>query len=213
MIFNKVVARKIAHELLEKKAVILRPEKPFTWASGWKSPIYCDNRILLSYPESREIIKYYFHQLIKDKFPEVNHIVAVATAGIAHGALIADMLKMPFSYARTKAKEHGRNNAIEGNILPSDRILVVEDLVSTGKSSFGVVDALVQQGFQVMGLISIFSYEFDIASNEVQKRNIPFYSLSNYPVLIEEAMNMKYIQASDMELLNEWRKNPSGWQR
>jgi orotate phosphoribosyltransferase len=211
MIFNTETAQQVAKFLLEKKAVILRPNEPFTWASGWKSPIYCDNRILLSYPDVRLYIKNKLTEVITTNFPEVENIVGVATAGISHAALIADKLNLPMAYGRTSAKDHGRQNIIEGRVEEGQRIVVVEDLISTGKSSLQVARYLMEINTKVIGLIAIFSYGFPVAADDMEQINLPHYTLSDYSVLVETALDMGYIKPSDLELLKEWRKKPDEW--
>ena len=211
MIYDINVAKQVANFLLEKKAVILRPDEPFTWASGWKSPIYCDNRLLLSYPEIRKFLKNNFCEILKEKFPSTEIVVGVATAGIAHAALIADGSNLPMAYGRTSAKEHGRQNVIEGRIETNQRVLVVEDLISTGKSSMQVIRSILEIPADVIGLLAIFSYDFPVASTDMNSLGITHYTLSDYNILVEEALQMGYIRAEHLELLKEWRKNPSEW--
>lgn len=211
MIYDIITARQVAKFLLEKKAVILRPDEHFTWASGWKSPIYCDNRLLLSYPEIRDFLKNSFCEIIKQKFEASEIIAGVATAGIAHAALIADGLKLPMAYGRTSAKDHGRQNVIEGRIEINQKVVVVEDLISTGKSSLQVIRSIMEIPAQVLGLVAIFSYDFPVASEDMNSMGIPHFTLSDYNVLVEEALAMGYIRQEHLELLKEWRKNPSEW--
>lgn len=213
MIFDFNVAKNVANFLLKKKAVILRPDEPFTWASGWKSPIYCDNRLLLSYPEIRDYLKNYFCEILKQKFSGTEIVVGVATAGIAHAALVADALKLPMAYGRTSAKDHGRQNVIEGRIEKDQKALVIEDLISTGKSSMQVMRSVLEIPATVLGLMAIFSYDFPVASEDMSSIGIPLYTLSDYNVLVTEALAMGYIRQEHMELLKEWRKNPSEWGR
>lgn len=211
MIYDDKTARQVAKFLLEKEAVILRPDDPFTWASGWKSPIYCDNRVLLSFPDVRTFLKLKLGEICKLHFEKAMAVVGVATAGIPHATLVADQLNMPMAYARVKAKDHGRQNIIEGKLDYVSQIVVVEDLISTGNSSFSVVKKLREQSIKVAGLIAIFSYDFPISSTMAEKENINFFTLTDYNYLIPEALEMGYIKDSDVDLLKEWRKNPSEW--
>jgi len=203
--------QRIAEKLLQIKAVKLQPQEPFTWASGWKSPIYCDNRKILSYPAIRDFVKSELSNLVFTEFPEAEVIAGVATAGIPHGALVADLLKMPFVYVRSKPKAHGMGNQIEGHLEPNKKVLVIEDLISTGKSSMEAIEALRAADAQIEGLCSVFSYGFDVSKELFQKENIPVQSLSNYNALLEVALEQKVIEASDMEVLQTWRENPSAW--
>src|SRR5436190_20027468 len=177
----------IAEKLLQAGAVKLNPSEPFTWASGWKSPIYCDNRKILSYPYIRDFIKSELCNVIFEQFPEAELLAGVATAGIAWGAMAADQLKLPFVYARPKPKEHGLGNQIEGSYTPGDKTVVIEDLISTGKSSLQVVDVLRAAGVEVSGMVSIFTYGFPVAKAAFEKAGVPYISLTNYPVLIDLA--------------------------
>jgi len=213
MIFDINIARQVANFLLEKKAVILRPNKPFTWASGWKSPIYCDNRILLSFPDVRVYLKENLSRIISTKFGDVENIVGVATAGISHATLVADKLNLPMAYGRTAAKDHGRQNLIEGKVEIDQKIVVVEDLISTGKSSLQVVKYLMEMPTNVIGLIAIFSYDFPVAKDDMEAIGLTHYTLSDYNILIEEALTKGYIKDSDLSLLKEWRKNPGEWEK
>ncbi|MBT7993686.1 MAG: orotate phosphoribosyltransferase [Bacteroidetes bacterium] len=211
MIYDVKTGRQVAKFLLEKKAVILKPEDPFTWASGWKSPIYCDNRKLLSYPPERTYIKLALSQLIKAVYPEFDAVVGVATAGIAHAALVGDQTRKPMAYARTKAKEHGTKSVIEGNLEKDHKVVIIEDLISTGKSSLAVVDGVKEAGYNVLGMVAIFSYDFPIATEASRNAGVDFYTLSDYNLLIEEAVKMNYIKDSDVQVLQQWRKNPAEW--
>ena len=203
---DKIVAQK----LLQIKAIKLSPQNPFTWASGIKSPIYCDNRVTLSYPEIRKEIKEGFADLAKS-FPDFDHISGVATAGIAHGALLADYLELPFSYVRSSAKKHGRQNKIEGEIAPNSKILVIEDLISTGGSSILAVDDLRENGYEVVGVMAIFTYEFQKAVDNFMKADCKFATLSNYSTLLEEASRANYISNEEVKILSDWSKDPNGW--
>ncbi|OAQ38123.1 orotate phosphoribosyltransferase [Pedobacter psychrophilus] len=208
---NSEIEQKIAEFLLQIKAIKLQPANPFTWASGWKSPIYCDNRITLSHPTIRTYIRQKLSELIQEEFGSASVIAGVATAGIPQGALVAQELGLPFIYVRSKAKEHGTQSLIEGEINPGQRVVVVEDLISTGKSSLQAVKALREAGYEVAGLVAIFSYGFDVATENFAEAKCRFATLSNYSALINYAAEHNFIQTSDVELLNEWRKNPSEW--
>lgn len=205
------IASKVAQYLLEAKAVKLNPEHPFTWASGWRSPIYCDNRVTLSYPEIRSYIKTSLASRIREVFPDVEIIVGVATAGIAIGALAADALNLPFAYARPKPKEHGMKNQLEGRVEAHHKIVVVEDLISTGGSSLKVVDYLREAGFEVLGMAAIFTYGFETADTNFKNANCKYFALSNYSALVESAIETNYISASQSQNLDDWRKSPSTW--
>ncbi len=204
-------ARKIARILLETEAVKLSPAAPFTWSSGWKSPIYCDNRITLSDVEGRTFIKKALSKAIKRHFPEADLIAGVATAGIAQGALVADYLKLPFAYVRPKPKEHGMGNQIEGKINPTQKVVVLEDLISTGGSSLKAVEALRAQGIEVIGMIAVFTYGLRAAGENFEVSGVPLVTLSNYSFLIDEAVSMNYVKPEDLESLKKWRRNPSKW--
>ncbi|MDO5035963.1 MAG: orotate phosphoribosyltransferase [Porphyromonas sp.] len=201
----------IANDLLKAKAVKLRPEEPFTWASGWKSPIYCDNRVTLSYPEIRTHIKGALAKLIQEKFPEVTAIAGVATGAIAPGVLVADELGLPFSYIRAKAKDHGMQNQIEGRIEEGAKVVVVEDLISTGGSSLSAVTALRQTGVEVLGMVAIYTHRLKVAEEAFEQAGLSLYTLSNYDAVIEAASETGYVTSDQLETLREWRKNPSEW--
>lgn len=201
-------ARKIATFLLRTQAVKLSPQKPFKWSSGWNSPIYCDNRITLSDVEARTFIKKALAKAIKKEFPEVTLIAGVATAGIAQGALVADQLNLPFAYVRPKPKEHGMGNQIEGRIEPGSKVVVLEDLISTGGSSIKAAEALQAQGIEVLGMIAIFTYGFKVADENFADKSLKLVTLSNYTYLIDEALKQDYIKAEDIELLKKWRRSP-----
>jgi orotate phosphoribosyltransferase len=203
----------VAEQLLQVEAIKLNPGKPFTWASGWKSPIYCDNRKVLSFPYVRDFIKSEMCKVIVERFPEVDMLAGVATAGIPWGAMAADQLKLPFIYVRPKPKEHGLGNQIEGYFTEGLKVLVIEDLVSTGKSSLQVVNVLRQAGIVVAGMLSIFTYGFDVAEKAFADAKVPYLSLTNYPTLIELAVENEIVSADTQSLLMEWRKNPSEWGR
>ncbi|MEL6923543.1 MAG: orotate phosphoribosyltransferase [Bacteroidota bacterium] len=204
------IATKIAQHLLQIKAIKLSPQNPFTWASGLQSPIYCDNRIILSYPAVRRELKACLAETSK-AFAPFDTIAGVATAGIPHGTLLADALDLPFCYVRSKAKAHGRQNLIEGELKPGQRVLVTEDLISTGGSSLKAVEALREAGAEVVGVIAIFNYGFEKASSAFAKASCPFKTLSDYNHLLEEAVKANYVQANDLQSLQEWRKNPQAW--
>jgi orotate phosphoribosyltransferase len=210
-ILNPTVAAQVARHLLEIQAIRLQPEKPFTWASGWKSPIYCDNRLSLSYPTIRTAIKQNLVKAVQHFFPDVEAIAGVATAGIPQGALLADELALPFIYVRSKPKGHGMENMIEGKVVPNQKVVVVEDLVSTGGSSLKAVEDLRNAGFEVLGMVAIFSYGFEVADKNFEDAGVPLVCLSNYDALLPEAVKENYIDHSTLNSLAEWRKNPSGW--
>lgn len=204
-------ARKIASFLLKTKAVKLSPDQPFKWSSGWNSPIYCDNRITLSDVEARTFIKKALAKAIKKNFPDVDLIAGVATAGIAQGALVADYMNLPFAYVRPKPKEHGMGNQIEGKIEKGQKVVVLEDLISTGGSSIKAAEALIAQGIEVVGMIAIFTYGFKIADDNFAEKNLKLVTLSNYNFLIDEALKQEYVKPSDVESLKKWRRNPAKW--
>ena len=206
MINNQILAIK----LLETGAVRIQPDKPFTWASGLRSPIYCDNRILLSYPEIRTGIIDLMVKVIKD-FEFFDTVAGVATAGIAHGALLADRLKLPFAYIRSKPKDHGRQNLIEGEIRNGAKVLVVEDLISTGMSSLQAVDAVRQVPAEVTGVIAIFQYGLPVAKDAFEKAGCPFKTLTDFQTIIQVAADKKWIEPHHMEVLNNWSANPQAW--
>jgi orotate phosphoribosyltransferase len=205
------IQKKVAEFLLQIKAIKLQPNKPFTWASGWKSPIYCDNRVALSFPAVRTFIRQNLSALIQEEFGSVSLIAGVATAGIPQGVLVAQELGLPFAYVRSSAKTHGTGSLIEGDISQGQRVVVVEDLISTGKSSLQAVEALRQAGCDVTGLVAIFSYGFEIAEENFKAAKCRFSTLSNYQALIEYASENALITPEDQEVLLRWRSNPSGW--
>jgi orotate phosphoribosyltransferase len=204
------IATEVARKLLQIKAIKLSPQKPFTWASGILSPIYCDNRLVLSHPAVRDFIIESFVQESK-KYPEITAIAGVATAGVPHGALLADRLGLPFAYVRSKAKAHGRQNLIEGQLAAGSKVLVVEDLISTGGSALQAVNALKDYGVEVAAVVAIFSYEFQQAIDAFSEAACPFSCLSNYSVLLDEALNQGYIKADELTLLKKWRSAPKDW--
>ncbi|MFZ6665320.1 orotate phosphoribosyltransferase [Peijinzhouia sedimentorum] len=210
-ILDKEIAEKVAALLLDAKAIKLSPDKPFTWASGWKSPIYCDNRVALSYPTTRSYIKEQLARAIRKHFVDVDLIAGVATAGIPQGALVADLLELPFAYVRSKPKGHGMENLIEGKVTAGQKVVIVEDLISTGGSSLKAAEALVQADCTVLGMVAIFTYGFAMAEDNFKKQNIELVVLSDYSHLLEKAVKDKIIKETELELLNNWRKAPSEW--
>ncbi|MCJ8211079.1 orotate phosphoribosyltransferase [Mucilaginibacter sp. RS28] len=210
--FNKTeIEQQVAEFLLQIKAIKLQPANPFTWASGWKSPIYCDNRITLSHPSIRTYIRQKLSELIQEEFGSVDCIAGVATAGIPQGVLVAQELGLPFIYVRSKPKEHGTGKMIEGEILPGQRVVVVEDLVSTGKSSLQAVESLREAGYHVAGLVAIFTYGFDVAAENFKEAKCRFATLSNYNALLTVAERNGNISSSDIDVLKKWREEPYNW--
>jgi len=201
----------VAEKLLQINAIKLSVDKPFTWASGWKSPIYCDNRKILSYPQVRDFVKSEMCDIIFRKYPDADLIAGVATAGIAWGALAADQLKLSFVYVRPKAKEHGLGNQVEGFYQPGQKVVVVEDLISTGKSSLQVVEVLKASGLEIAGLVSIFNYDFPEATSAFSEAKIEAVSLTNYPTLIGLALEKGIVSKDDEDTLLQWRKDPANW--
>jgi orotate phosphoribosyltransferase len=201
----------VAEKLLQAEAVVLRPENPFTWASGWKSPIYCDNRKVLGFPYIREFIKSEMCNIIFSEFPDAELLAGVATAGIAWGAMAADQLKLPYIYVRPKPKDHGLGNQLEGYYKKGQRVLVVEDLISTGKSSLQVVDVLRDAGLEVEGMVSIFTYGFEVAEKAFADKGVKYIALTQYPHLLEVAVKKGIIKADQMQTLENWRKQPETW--
>ena len=206
-------AAPIAEMLLKIQAIKLNTSRPFTWASGWKSPIYCDNRLSLSHPDVRRAIKLGLVNAIKENFFTAESIAGVATAGIAHGALVADELDLPFLYVRPKPKGHGMENLIEGKIVKNQKVVVVEDLVSTGASSLKAVEALRAAGFAVLGMVSVFSYGFDLATRNFYEADVSLISLSDYGHLLSQAAQEKYIGEEELISLKAWRVDPSQWKK
>ena len=201
----------IAEKLLQAGAVQLSPQQPFTWASGWKSPIYCDNRKILSFPFIRDFIKSEMCNIIFDQFADAELLAGVATAGIAWGAMAADQLKLPFLYVRPKPKEHGLGNQIEGYYESHQKVVIVEDLISTGKSSLQVAEVLKKAGLQVMGMVAIFSYGFDVATTAFKEAGVPLITLTNYSTLISLALDKKQIPQEAEQTLLQWREHPAQW--
>ena len=201
----------VAEKLLQINAIRLNPQQPFTWASGWKSPIYCDNRKTLSFPYIRDFVKSELCNVIFESFPDADMLAGVATAGIAWGAMAADQLKLPYIYVRPKPKEHGLGNQIEGYFEPGKRVVVVEDLISTGKSSLQVCTVLKDQGLQVEGMVAIFTYGFDVAAAAFAEAGVPLKSLTNYETLITLALEKGIVGPAEEETLLNWRKDPANW--
>jgi orotate phosphoribosyltransferase len=201
----------VAEKLLQVNAIKLSPSQPFTWASGWKSPIYCDNRKVLSFPYVREFIKSEMCNVLFEEFPEAELLAGVATAGIAWGAMAADQLKLPYLYVRPKPKEHGLGNQIEGYYETGKKVVVIEDLISTGKSSLQVVDVLKNAGLEVVGMVSIFTYDFPVAAEAFIKYELKYRSLTNFPVLIDLAIQKGIVSKEHQEMILKWRENPSAW--
>lgn len=204
-------ASTFAEKLLHIKALKISPDQPFTWASGWKSPVYCDNRKILSYPHVRDYVKSELANTIMEHFPEAESLAGVATAGIPHGALAADLLRLPFIYVRSKPKGHGLSNQIEGVLTEGQKVVVIEDLVSTGMSSLEAVDALRAAGADVIGMCALFTYGFPQAEEAFTKAGVKLITLSNYAALMEVAVNHNIIRETDMEQLGQWRISPSTW--
>jgi len=202
----------VAEKLLQTGAVKLSPDQPFTWASGWKSPIYCDNRKVLSFPYIRDFIKSEMCNVIFEQFPDADLLAGVATAGIAWGAMAADQLKLPFIYVRPKPKEHGLGNQIEGAFEPVQKTVIIEDLISTGKSSLQVVDVLRNESLNVIGMVSIFNYGFDVADKAFDEKNCKYISLTNYNALISLALDKGIVAAGMEQVLLQWRNDPANWQ-
>ena len=207
----KALEKITAEKLLGIKAIKLQPSNPFTWASGWKSPIYCDNRKLMSYPTIRNFLKIQFGRIILEKYPDVEAIAGVATGAIAPGAIVADLLGLPFVYVRATPKGHGLENLIEGDLKPNQKVIVIEDLVSTGVSSLKAVEAIRKDGANVIGMVSIFTYDFPIATKNMEEANVELTSLSNYDAILEEAVRTEYIDESELQTLQDWRENPDTW--
>lgn len=204
-------ASPVAALLLEIGAIRLSPEKPFTWSSGWLSPVYCDNRLALSFPGKRTIIRDFLTEAVRRNFTGAESIAGVATAGIAQGALVADQLGLPFLYVRPKPKDHGMQNLIEGKVVPGQKVVLVEDLVSTGGSSIKAAEALRDAGFHVAGMVAIFTYGFDTAARNFADAEIPLVCLSDFQHLLEEAVRLDFMNAQNMEMVAKWRENPAEW--
>ncbi len=208
----KTVERLLAEKLLKISAIKLQPENPFIWASGWNSPIYTDNRRTLSYPDVRSFIKVELCRVIMENFSDVDAIAGVATGAIAQGALVADTLSLPYVYVRSSPKDHGLENLIEGNLKPGQKVVVIEDLISTGGSSLKAVEAIRNAGCEVIGMAAIFTYGFPVAARKFSAANVKLITLSNYNAMLETALATNYIKPEDLETLQEWRKDPASWQ-
>ena len=211
MIFNKDIAKKTAELLLQINAIKLQPNNPFTWASGWKSPIYCDNRVVLSYPQIRNYVRETLARQIEELYGKPDVIAGVATGAIGIGALVADYLNLPFVYVRPEAKKHGRQNQVEGYLEKGQTVVVVEDLISTGESSLNAVKALQKAEANIKGMVAIFSYGFDVANKNFSKTEIDLHTLGNYESLLEQALDTRYINQEQQDILALWNANPSEW--
>lgn len=205
------VEKLTAEKLLKIKAVKLQPSNPFTWASGWKSPIYCDNRKLMSYPATRNFIKVEFARIILEKYPQVEAIAGVATGAIAPGAIVADALGLPFVYVRSAPKDHGLENLIEGDLKPRQKVVVIEDLISTGQSSLKAVEAIRQSGSDVLGMVAIFTYGLPAAETNMKEARVELTTLTHYDAILDEALRIDYIAESEVKTLQDWRRNPETW--
>lgn len=207
------IEKQIAELLLQINAIKLSPENPFTWASGWKSPIYCDNRIILSYVKARHQVAQQMSEYIKQNYPTVELIAGVATGAIGIGILVAELLNLPFVYVRPEPKKHGRQNQIEGSVSQNQKTVVIEDLISTGMSSINAVKALRDSSLDVLGMVAIFSYAFDISKENFEKENVKLHTLSNYHFLLEKAIEIGYISEKELDTLNQWRISPDKWKQ
>ncbi len=207
----KTLGKLIASKLIEVKAIKLQPNNPFTWASGWKAPIYCDNRKTLSYPQIRSLIKLELARVISETFGDVEAIAGVATGAIAQGALVADLLGLPFVYVRSSPKDHGLENLVEGELKPNSKVVVVEDLISTGGSSLKAAEAIRNFGCEVLGMVAVYTHGFPMAEQNFEKAEVKLVTLTDYDQVIEEALRTGYISAENVELLREWRKSPETW--
>lgn len=205
--------KEFASKLLNVKAIKLQPNNPFTWASGWKSPFYCDNRKTLSYPELRNYVKLELVHAVMEHFPEADAVAGVATGAIAQGALVADELNLPFVYVRSKPKDHGLENLIEGELNPGAKVVVVEDLISTGGSSLKAVEALRKNGYEVVGMVASYTYGFPVAQQAFEKAGVTLVTLTDYEHVVAEALETGYIAKEDVDLLHEWRKDPANWMK
>lgn len=205
------IDKKLAKSLMDIRAVLLRPQEPFTWASGWHSPIYCDNRRILSHPELRAQVAQWLADKAMELYPEAEVVAGVATGAIAHGVLAADRMQKPFVYVRPKPKDHGTGSQIEGELAPGKKVVVIEDLISTGMSSLAAVKALRDAGAQVLGMVAIFTYGFDLAAQRFEEDKVRLDTLSNYSALVDVASETGYISSAAKSLLHEWRENPSEW--
>lgn len=211
MISNKEFAKELALDLLQINAVVLRPTDPFTWSSGWKSPIYCDNRLTLRYPQIRKKIAREFAAIIREHFTQTEVVAGTATAGIPHAAWVAGDLELPMAYVRSKAKTHGMTNQIEGGISKGQKAVIIEDLISTGGSVLSVAEVIRLIEADVEGICAIFTYGFEKAATAIQEEGLPYYTLTDYPTLIEVAVSNGFIKEQDLDVLNEWRLSPSTW--
>ena len=207
----ETVEKAVAKALMDVKAVLLRPDAPFTWASGWKSPFYCDNRKTLSYPELRNFVKIEITRIILERFGKVDAIAGVATGAIPQGALVADALNLPFVYVRSTPKDHGLENLIEGELRPGMKVVVIEDLISTGGSSLKAVEAIRRDGCDVIGMVASYTYGFPVAEKAFKDAKVPLVTLTNYEAVLEVALRTGYIEEGDVATLNEWRKDPAHW--
>lgn len=205
------VQKLTAEKLLSVKAVKLQPSNPFTWASGWKSPIYCDNRKLMSYPSIRNFVKVEFARLIQEKYPRTDAIAGVATGAIAPGVLVADLLGLPFVYVRSSPKDHGLENLIEGDLKPKQKVVVIEDLVSTGGSSLKAVEAIRRDGSDVLGMLAVFTYGFPRSVNSMRDARVELTTLCDYDAILDEALSTDYIEESELHTLQDWRNDPENW--
>ena len=208
-----ILKKQFASKLLQIKAIKLQPNNPFTWASGWKSPFYCDNRKTLSYPDLRSYVKLELTHAILEHFPQAEAVAGVATGAIAQGALVADALSLPFVYVRSKPKDHGLENLIEGELKPGTKVVVVEDLISTGGSSLKAVEAVRKYGCEVVGMVASYTYGFGVAQEAFEKAGVQLVTLTDYEHVVAQALETGYIAEADVELLNEWRKDPTHWKQ
>lgn len=209
----KNLQENIARQLLQIKAIKLQPANPFSWASGWTSPIYCDNRKTLSYPEVRDFIKIQFARRVLELWPEVDVIAGVATGAIAQGALVADLIGKPFVYVRSSPKGHGLENLIEGDLKPGQKVVVIEDLISTGGSSLKAVEALRNNGAEVLGMLAIFSYGFKVAEDNFAEASVKYETLSDYQALLRVAVETGYVSSDELSTLSQWREDPANWKK
>ena len=207
------VEKIFAEKLLKVKAIKLQPEQPFTWASGWKSPFYCDNRKTLAFPALRTFVKLQLSRIVAELYPEADAIAGVATGAIAQGALVADELALPFAYVRSKPKDHGMANLIEGDLQPGMKVVVVEDLISTGGSSLKAVEALLQHGCEVLGMVAAYTYGFPVAEEAFAAAGVTLTTLTNYEAVVETALQTGYIEQSHVPMLAAWRKDPANWMK
>ena len=205
------IKKDFARRLLQVKAIKLQPNDPFTWASGWKSPFYCDNRKTLSFPDLRSFVKLELTHLVLENFPEAEAVAGVATGAIAQGALVADALMLPFAYVRSKPKDHGLENLIEGELKPGAKVVVVEDLISTGGSSLKAVEAIRKHGCEVVGMVASYTYGFPVAEEAFRQAGVTLLTLTDYEHVVEQALETGYITGNDVELLHQWRKDPAAW--